>query len=108
MSAAWLSTKRFSSATAIFSAKPMPTKPPVATVSPSRIRRTASRAETTLPASDERRAAVIKCTRPPISIAQRGFDLGKGAGQFETEHRHTEQAPDMGGREQPAHPRQAA
>ena len=39
--------KRRSSAMAISSAKPMPTKPPVATVSPSRISFTASAAETT-------------------------------------------------------------
>ena len=36
----------------MFSGKPMPTKPPVATVSPSLIRRTASRAETILPVSE--------------------------------------------------------
>ena len=40
-----------SSAIAISSAKPMPTKPPVATVSPSRMRRTASSAVTILPLS---------------------------------------------------------
>ncbi|MGF6660400.1 hypothetical protein QF000_002044 [Paraburkholderia atlantica] len=38
------------------SAKPMPTKPPVATVSPARIRRTASRADATLPDERERMA----------------------------------------------------
>ena len=43
------SMKRSSSAMAMFSAKPMPTKPPVATVSPSRIRRTASSALTIFP-----------------------------------------------------------
>ena len=42
-------------AMAISSAKPMPTKPPVASVSPSRMSFTASAAETTLPFSSRLR-----------------------------------------------------
>ena len=49
--AARLDDSAASSATAISSAKPMPTKPPVAMVSPSRIRRTASSALTIFPLS---------------------------------------------------------
>jgi hypothetical protein len=44
-----LSRKRASSATAIASGKPMPTNPPVATVSPERIKLAASRADLILP-----------------------------------------------------------
>ena len=48
-----LSRNRASSAMAIASAKPMPTKPLVATVSPERIRPTASRADLILPSALE-------------------------------------------------------
>src|SRR5438045_701702 len=48
-----LSRKRASSAMAIASAKPMPTKPLVATVSPERMRLTASRADVILPSAWE-------------------------------------------------------
>src|SRR5256885_7362528 len=46
-----LSRKRASSAMAIASAKPMPTKPLVAIVSPERIRLTASRADVIFPST---------------------------------------------------------
>ena len=55
---------RSSSAIAISSANPIPTKPPVATVSPSWMSRTASAAVTTLPFSGERRNGRAGCFVP--------------------------------------------
>src|SRR5271166_4704113 len=55
-------TNRCSMAMAISSAKPMPTKPPVASVSPSRMSFTASAAETTLPFSSRLRNGRAGCS----------------------------------------------
>src|SRR5664279_1742623 len=52
----------------MFSAKPMPTNPPVATVSPSRISATASRALTILPCSNVCSAS-SSCRWSPAAIA---------------------------------------
>src|ERR1700744_3745444 len=77
----------------------MPTKPPVATVSPSRIRRTASSAETTLPpcpVRNDRRngGACLVCIVSPGCVRASSDDAGQVVDPDDDEDRYGFQAGD--------------